>query len=125
MEMTLTKLTVFSGEEGQAELREDEVQFQSSDNVLGSERLKISKIEPCKRSFFIDLPPGFHTEFRYADREQTFVCLSGKYRISTDDGTFHEKGPGSVIHLLRDDVSTHSFELVGSEGAHFMVVQVD
>ncbi|MEQ3729305.1 MAG: hypothetical protein ABNH38_18025 [Tateyamaria sp.] len=123
--MTLTKLTVFSGEDGQAELREDEIQFQSSDNVLGSERLKMSKIEPCKRSFFIHLPAGFHTEFRFVDREQTFVCLSGEYRISTNDGSVHEKGPGSVIHLLRDDVSTHTFDVLGAEGAHFLVVQVD
>ena len=123
--MTLSKLTAFSCEQGDAKLREDEIQFQSADNDWGSDKMKISKPEPCKRSFFVSLPPGFHTEFRFADREQTIVCLSGKYRIATPEGAFFEKSAGSLMHLERGEVSTHDFEVLGDESAYFMIVQVD
>ena len=74
--MTLSKLTAFSCEQGDAKLREDEIQFQSADNDWGSDKMKISKPEPCKRSFFVSLPLDFIPSFvLQTENKQSFVSV--------------------------------------------------
>lgn len=123
--MVLKITRLHSGRDGRPEISEDTIRLKSSDNDWNLDYLKFSETVPCKRTFFVELPPGYSTDARIADREQMYVCLKGRCKITVDGQVGQEMGPGSVAHLKRAAISSHGFEVLGDEIAYFMVVQFD
>jgi mannose-6-phosphate isomerase-like protein (cupin superfamily) len=67
------------------------------------------------------LPPGVATGFHYHDRqEELYFVHQGRIRMTFDDGSEHELGPGG---LARVDAATHrKIANIGDDDAVYFIV---
>ncbi|WIY27694.1 cupin domain-containing protein [Parasedimentitalea psychrophila] len=123
--MDLSILEILKGEDGLPQFDKALVKFRSGDHALVEGMPRMSTHENCKLLVFIELTPGFFSETRSTDIDQMVVCLSGKLRISTDDGDTQDLVPGNVARLKKADCSTYTMSVASDAPAHLMVVQLE
>lgn len=102
-------------------LETGDVTFRTAQQGLSDPNAGMSDYEACKGYVFVEFQPGFSSNERIADRDRLMVMLSGGLRVSADDETFKDLGPGDVARLEMGDMSEHRFEVLGDEPARILV----
>jgi len=87
----------------------------------------MSAAHPCKRYFFSELPPGYHSSKDFSSRRQLCVLLSGEIEVMSTEGQTERFEAGDVLRLDDTDFQTpgRTVRVTGDGPARILSVQIE
>ncbi|WP_303784741.1 hypothetical protein [Azovibrio restrictus] len=94
---TFTKVVLYTGPDGRARFREEQVAL-----LEGTPQVRLSALHPSSGYQLRMSPVGFRSEFHCTSSPQWTIILSGCMEIGLQDGSSRRFGPGE--HFFSNDL---------------------
>ncbi len=120
--MRYTRL--FSDALGESHFDEVEIEFATTDYVVGAGPLKLSLQHATKNCRFMDAPAGWTSDWHPSSTRNLFVVLSGEWEVNASDGEAQRFKTGDVL-LVEDTAGTgHSSRVISDESSVAVMIEM-